>query len=109
MSRRSHQPGREELESGLRYREGEPVRIRERRREHWVELDDEGRAVELAGRPAGWLPVAERVVAEEGMNVNRAGRVFVRVHERRDLDGLRRRLGESSLAVYEALLDELDS
>jgi hypothetical protein len=39
---------------------------------------------------------------------HRAGRVFVRVHERRDLDDLRRRLGESSLAVYEALLDELD-
>lgn len=40
--------------------------IRERRREHWVELDDEGRAVGLAGRPSGWLGVAERVVAEEG-------------------------------------------
>ena len=52
----------------LRYREGEPVQVRERRREHWVELDDEGRAVELAGKPPGWLKVAERVVAEEGMN-----------------------------------------
>jgi hypothetical protein len=95
------------LDAGVRYREHEPVRIRERRRAHWVELDDEGRAVELTGRPAGWLPVAERVVAEEGMNVNRAGRVFVTVHERRDIDDLRRRLAESSLAVHEALLDEL--
>ena len=93
--------------TGLRYREGEPVRVRERRREHWVELDDEGRAVELAGKPPGWFEVAERVVAEEGMNVNRVGRVFVRVHERRDLDDLTRRLAGSSLAVYEALLDEL--
>jgi hypothetical protein len=92
---------------GLRYREGEPVRVRERRREHWVELDDEGRAVELAGKPPGWLEVAERVVAEEGMNVNRAGRVFVQVHERRDIEDLTRRLAESSLAVYETLLDEL--
>ena len=94
--------------TGLEYLDGEPVTVRQRRREQWVELDDEGRAVELAGTPAGWLPVAERVVAEEGMNVNRAGRVFVRVHERRDLEDLERRLAESSLAVYEALLDELD-
>jgi hypothetical protein len=93
--------------SGLHYREGEPVRIRVRRREHWVDLDDEGRAVELAGRPAGRLPVAERVVAAEGMNVNRSGRVFVRVHERRDIDELTRRVAASSLSVYEALLDEL--
>jgi hypothetical protein len=93
--------------TGLLYREGEPVQVRERRREHWVELDDEGRAVELAGRPPGWLEVAKRVVAEEGMNVNRAGRVFVVIHERRDIDDLTRRLAESSLAVYEALLDEL--
>ena len=91
----------------LRYREGEPVEIRVRRRVQWVELDDEGRAVELAGRPKGWLEVAERVVAPEGMNVNRAGRVFVTVHERRDLEDLERRLAENSLAVYEALLDEL--
>jgi hypothetical protein len=46
-------------------------------------------------------------VAEEGMNVNRAGRVFVRVHERRDIEDLRRRVAERSLAVYGALLDEL--
>jgi hypothetical protein len=93
--------------TGLRYREGEPVEIRVRQREQWVDLDDEGRAVELAGKPAGWLEIAERVVAAEGMNVNRAGRVFVTVHERRDLEDLERRLAESSLAVYEALLDEL--
>jgi hypothetical protein len=90
----------------LIYREGEPVRVRVRHREQWVELDDEGRAVELAGRPEGWLELAEGVVAREGMNVNRAGRIFVRVHESRDLDDLERRLAESSLAVYEALLDE---
>ncbi|HEV8250288.1 MAG TPA: hypothetical protein VGQ15_09975 [Gaiellaceae bacterium] len=91
----------------LRYREGEPVRVRVRQREQWVELDDDGRAVELAGKPRGWLEIADRVVAQEGMNVNRAGRVFVTVHESRDLEDLERRLAESSLAVYEALLDEL--
>ena len=91
----------------LFYREGEPVEVRVRHREQWVELDDEGRAVELAGKPRGWREIADRVVAEEGMNVNRAGRIFVTVHERRDIEDLERRLAESSLAVYEALLDEL--
>jgi hypothetical protein len=92
----------------LEYRDGEPVDVRVRRREQWVELDDDGRAVELAGRPPGWLELAEQVVAQEGMNVNRAGRVFVRVHEGRDLADLERRLAESSLAVYDALLDSTD-
>jgi hypothetical protein len=48
--------------------------------------------------PPGWLAVAERVVAEEGMNVNRAGVVFVPAVERpdRDLAAPALRLGESS-------------
>jgi hypothetical protein len=37
--------------------------------------------VQLAGKPSGWFPVAERVVVEEGLNVNRAGVVFVPVVE----------------------------
>ena len=73
-----------------------------------MDIDDQGRAVELAGRPPGWLPVARRVVAAEAMNVTRTGRVFVRVNGRRDVEDLSRRLAECSLAVYEALLDELE-
>ena len=52
---------------------------------------------------AGLAAVAER----EGMNVNRAGVVFVPAVERRDRDlaALALRLGESSRAVFAELID----
>lgn len=78
------------------------MRIRVRRRAQWIELDDQAAAVELAGRPPGWLEVAERIVAEVGMNVNRRGVVFVGGHRRRDMDPVVPRLAEASLAVYAA-------
>jgi hypothetical protein len=94
------------VEAGA-YREGAPVVVRVRKRGHRVELDDGGAAAELAGRPRGWLEVAEQVVDAAALNVNRRGRVFVTVHESRDLDELARRVGETSRALYAALL-ELD-
>ena len=93
------------LVPGATYRAGESVEIRMRRRGRRIDLDDGGRAVELAGRPDGWLEVAEHVVAAEGFNVNRAGVVFVPLHEGRDVDALAGRLAECSVAVYAALLD----
>jgi hypothetical protein len=89
------------------YREGAPVVVRVRRRAHWVDIDDDGAAVALAGRPHGWLDAAEQVVREAALNVNRRGRVFVTVHERRDLDELVTRVAATSRALYAALL-ELD-
>ena len=97
--------GSTELVEAGRYREGEPTVVRVRRRAHWVDLDDDGRAVALAGRPPGWLDVAEQVVEAFSLNVNRRGVVFVRVHERRDVDELARRVGETSRALYAALLE----
>lgn len=94
------------VETG-RYRKGEATVVRVRRRAHWIELDDDGRAVALAGRPSGWLAVAEAVAEAFSLNVNRRGVVFVRVHERRPVDELTRRVGETSRALYAALL-ELD-
>jgi hypothetical protein len=97
------------LDTGLEYARGEAVRIFVRKRGHRWDFGDEGRAVQLAGKPARWLATAERVVAEEGMNVNRAGVVFVPAVERpdRDLAALALRLGAVSQAVYAELL-ELD-
>ena len=96
------------VEPGQLYFTGRPVTIRIRRRGRRLDLDDLGAAVELAGRPGGWLPVAQRVVAETGMNVNRAGVVFVPAFEHSpNLDSLVRRLSEASKAVYAELL-ELD-
>jgi hypothetical protein len=52
---------------------------------------------------AGWS--ADRIVAEQGLNVNRTGRVFVPAVEGRDLDALVQTVAETSLAVRAALLD----
>jgi hypothetical protein len=103
---RGRERGEIVLEPGPTYREGEPVRVRVRKRGHWLDFDDGGAAVTLAGTPPGWLDVAERAVIEAGgMNVNRRGVVFVGVHERRDLASIAERLAEASLAVYVALLE----
>jgi len=91
----------------LAYVDGEPVQVRVRRRSHRIDIDDRGEAVERAGRPPGWLAVAEAVVESHNLNVNRRGVVFVPAVVGRDLDSLARRVGEASLAVHGALL-ELD-
>lgn len=99
--------GEATLDTGLEYATGEPVRVVVRKRGHRWDFRDAGRAVRLAGRPEGWLAAAERVVAREGMNVNRAGVVFVPAVEGscRDLALLALRLGESSHAVFAELID----
>lgn len=99
--------GETSLAVGVDYVPGEPVEVFARRRGPRWDFGDGGRAVQLAGRPAGWLAAAERVVAEEGMNVNRAGVVFVPAFERscRDLAVLVLRLGDVSHAVHAELLE----
>jgi hypothetical protein len=95
------------LDSGLRYGDGEPVEILMRRRGRRYDLDDRGVSVEkarAAGAPRRWLKAAELVVAEEGMNVNRRGVVFVSAVEGRDLSSLALRLADVALAVYDELL-----
>lgn len=95
------------VETGRRYRKGEPVRVLVRKRHHRYLVSDDGQAVRLAGRPQGRLELAERVVREDYLNVNRRGVVFVGTVYPRMIDGLVVRVGDRSLAVYEALL-ELD-
>jgi hypothetical protein len=99
--------GEVDLDMGVDYARGRPVRVRVRKRVRRYSLDDRGAAVTGAGTPRGWLAVAERVVAEEGLNVNRRGLVFVQAVEGRDLDALAAKVAETSLAVHMALL-ELD-
>jgi hypothetical protein len=95
------------LDTELAYAAGHPIRVRVRKRGRRYEIDDLGEAVAGAGAPRGWLEVADRVVAEQGLNVNRTGRVFVPAVEGRDLDALVRKVADASLAVHAALL-ELD-
>jgi hypothetical protein len=95
-------------EPGPSYRPGDPVRIRVRHRGIRYDIDDLGAAVDLTGKPPGWLETARRVVSEHGWNVNRAGVVFVPAVEGRDIDALVNRTAEVSVEVLDALLD-LDS
>jgi hypothetical protein len=103
--------GERRLDPGLTYGDGGPpveVLVRTRPRQRLV--SDEGRAVELAGRPPGWLEVAQAVVREHGLNLNRRGVVSVPAVSSRPaawIDSLAARVADASLALYEALL-ELD-
>jgi hypothetical protein len=75
------------------------------------DLDDRGEAVARAravGAPSAWLEVAERVVDEEGFNVNRRGVVFVQTFERRDVASYILRLSDCAERVQAALLDVLE-
>ncbi len=54
------------------------------------------------------MAAATDVEVDAGLNVNRTGRVFVPVVERRDIDALVQKVAETSLAVHDALL-ELDA
>jgi hypothetical protein len=92
------------VDSGLEYVPGESVLVHVRRRLA-VHIDDRGRAVELAGRPSGWLEVAERTVEEYALNVNRRGVVFVETVYEAWIDELTARTAEASLAVYQELLE----
>ncbi len=91
----------------LEWAPGEAVEIRVRRRGRWTEIDDDGEAIRRAGRPPGWYDVADGVAGAEGMNVQRAtGRVFVTYgRSSHDDTEIERRLAETALRVYHAVLD----
>ncbi|HEY7009335.1 MAG TPA: hypothetical protein VH395_10360 [Jatrophihabitantaceae bacterium] len=93
------------LDTGLRYRDSEPVLIRVRRRGRRYDITDDGAAVSLAGRPGGWLERVERLVAAEGFNVNRRGVLFVPAVAGRDITSLALRLADTSRSAYLDLLE----
>ena len=100
--------GEATLDSGLSYGSRKPVEVRVRKRGHRYDISDQGGATAAAGKPAGWLGQAERVVAEVGLNVNRRGVVFVSAVEGRDIASLAMKVAETSLAVYSTLLESQD-
>jgi hypothetical protein len=95
------------LDSGLSFDGREPIEVTVRKRGRRYDIGDEAGAVSAAGQPRGWFELAERLMAEVGLNVNRRGVVFVGTVYSEELDSLAVRVGDRSLAVYEALL-ELD-
>jgi hypothetical protein len=98
----------EGYDSGLAYAPGEPVRLNVDVR-RWYELDDGGRAVELAGRPSGWRDVAARLEVERVVNVTRSGAVALPVTGPFTFTEIAERVANASLALYEELLDLEDS
>jgi hypothetical protein len=93
------------VETGVRYGDGEPVRVRVRRRGHRYTIDDDGAAVAKAGRPPGWLEVVRPIVEDDyWVNVNRRGVVFVPT-VRKAPPALVDRIAECSAAVYDRLVD----
>ena len=88
----------------LRYGPDRTVDVVVRKRGWRFDVSDAGRAVELAGQPNDWQEVAERVVDEYAINVNRRGVVFVQSNEPR-LESLIARVAGCSVALYQELLD----
>lgn len=97
----------ETVDSGLEYLPGDPVLLRVvRRRSLWI--DDQGGAVERAGKPAGWREVAGRIADELVVNISRNGTVSLPVSRGGPgYDAIVRRIAEASVALHEELL-ELD-
>jgi ankyrin repeat protein len=91
-------------ETELEYVPGEPVRLRVDVR-RFYEVDDEGRAVELAGRPAGWREPAARIEVERVVNVTRDGVVTLPVMGGNTFEEIAERIARASLELYGELLE----
>jgi hypothetical protein len=96
------------LDTGVSYLPDRPVRIRVRKRDGRYDMSDDAAAVTLAGHPLGWLSTMTHAVAEQCMNVNRRGVIFVTGFAGRDLASLARRLAECSRLTYLTLLETSD-
>ena len=101
-------PARSEAitDTGLAYRPGEPVRLRVMRRERRLTVSDGGAALAQAGRPAGWRAIAERLERKLGVNISRAGAVWLPVVAAGPpLRAIEQRIAQASLTLYQELLE----
>jgi hypothetical protein len=94
-----------EVDTGLEYGFGEPVRLRvDFHRFPYVR--DDGRAVALAGHPAGWRAVAERFARERVVNLSRGGVLSLPVVPAGPgFDVIVERIATTSLDLYQELLE----
>jgi len=88
----------------LAYAPDDPVTVTVRKRGWRFDVSDAGRAVQRAGVQNDWQEVAERVVDEYAININRRGVVFVQSNEHH-LSSLIARVAECSVALHQELLD----
>jgi hypothetical protein len=94
------------VDTGLEYVPGDRVLVHVVHREQRISVSDDGAAVQRAARPGGWRAVADRIAAEFVVNISREGVVslpVVRVGP--EEEAIVRRIGESSQALYQELLD----
>jgi ankyrin repeat protein len=101
-------PNRSEAitDTGLTFRPGEPVRLRVTRREQRLAVSDGGAALALAGRPAGWRAIADRLERTLAVNITGAGAVWLPVVAAGlPLDAVEQRIAQASLTFYEELLE----
>jgi hypothetical protein len=96
----------ETVTTGLAYRPGEPVRVTVTHRAQRTSVSDEGAAVERAGKPSGWLAVAERLEHDRDVNLTRQGVVWLPVVAAGPAEqAVVKRIAEASLALYQDLLE----
>jgi hypothetical protein len=95
-----------QVDTGLEYRPGDPVRVRVVRRGSRVWVSDDGGAFKRAGRPRRWRQAAELVEREQVVNFSRTGNIslpVVRVGPPEE--EVVRRIAAASLAFYQELLE----
>jgi hypothetical protein len=98
----------ETITTGFSYGPGEPVTVTVTHRAQRTAASDKGAAAERAGKPVGWLAIAEQLERDLNVNITRQGVVWLPVvaagpGER----AIVARIAEASLALYQKLL-ELD-
>jgi hypothetical protein len=101
---REHDRSETIVETPLEYRPGEPVLVRVSRREHRVEVSDDGAALEKAGRSRAWRAAADRVLEQYIVNISRHGVISLPV-VRLCQEDVMQRIAEASLALYQEILD----
>jgi hypothetical protein len=95
-----------EVDTGLHYRPGDPVRVWVVRRAHRVTVSDRATALDRAAVSLPWRPVADRLARELNVNVNGSGAVWLPVvRAGPGEDAIIERIGRASLSFYEDLLD----
>lgn len=94
------------IDTRLRYRPGDPVRVRVVHRGKRISVSDDGAAIDKAGRPPGWRVAADRVQRELDVNVSRAGAISLPVVSLGPCEEkVVRRIAQASLGFYQALLE----
>jgi hypothetical protein len=94
------------IDTGLRYRPGDPVEVWVLHRERRVSVSDHGAALRKAGAGPGWERAGARVRAEVDVNISRAGVVWLPVVAAGPGEEVvARRIGQASLIFFEELLE----